>query len=420
MDNPWRSLRELPRPLHVLAAATLINRAGSMVVVLLALYLTRGAGLSAEFAGVVISLYGATALVASPVVGKLCDRFGASRVAPTLLLLSGVTMLLFPWVRSPAAIVAATVVLSAFTDGFRPAVATLIGEIAPPDKRRMAFALNRLAANLGMSMGPAVGGLLATIWFPAVFIVDGITSMAAGAVMLLALRVEPRRRATARSTAREERDAPRRRAFTDPAMLYFLAAHLGLVLVFFQFIATLPLYMVQDLGLSEADYGLVFTVNTVLILALEVPLTAAITRWSARRVLTLGALLTAVGFGATGLATGFWTLMATVVVWTFGEMIGAPAASAYVADIAPPKRTGEYMGLFNMVFSAGFSLAPLGGVLLLERWGGSVLWTVVLLSGLISAGMLLFLRSPPGARPTEHDDAPDVDAPPPSSQPLGP
>jgi MFS family permease len=372
---------------------------------------------------VVVSVYGATALAVSPAVGRLCDHFGARRVAATLLVLSGVAMLLFPLVRSPAGIVVATVVLSAFTDGFRPAAMTLIGELAPPDQRRLAFALQRLAANLGMSVGPAVGGLLATIWFPAVFILDGLTSLMAAAVLLFVLRVPHGRPHADRGTgARAEAAAEghRRRAFTDPAMIYFLAAHLGLALVFFQFIATLPLYMVQNLGLSEAVFGLVFTVNTVLILALEVPLTAATRRWTARRTLALGALLTAVGFGATGLATGLWTMMATVVVWTFGEMIGAPAASAYVADIAPPARSGEYMGLHNMVFGAGFTLAPLGGVMLLEQFGGRVLWAVVLICGLISAGMLAFVRTPRRQQPGECGAPPNDDSPAPTSQPLIP
>lgn len=415
MANPWRSLRGLPRPLYILAAATLVNRAGTMAVLLLALYVTRGAGQSPEFAGLVVSLYGATALAVCPLVGRLCDRFGSWRVACTLLLLSSLVMLLFPLVRAPAFIVVATVLLSAFTDGFRPAVMTLIGEIAPPEQRRLAFALQRLASNLGMSFGPAVGGLLASFWFPAVFIVDGVTSLVAALVMLFALRVPRRQRAAEAEpcdgVAANGHLGRARRAFTDPVLLYFLAAHVGLVLVFFQFIATLPLYMVRDLGLSEAAFGLVFTVNTVLILAFEVPLTAALRRWSPRRALALGALLTAVGFGATGLATGLWTMMATVVVWTFGEMIGAPAASAYVADIAPPERSGEYMGLFNMVYSAGFTLAPLGGVLLLERCGGAVLWTVALACGVVSAILLGFVRSPPVLHLVTHGDTPH--APPP-------
>ncbi len=417
--NPWRSLRGLPRPLYVLAAALLINRAGSMVVVLLALYLTRGLGMSPEFAGAVVTVYGAGSFVVSPVAGRLCDRHGASRVATTMLALSGVVLLLFPLASSPPAIIAAAIVLSLVTEGFRPAVLTLVSELAAPDQRKTAFALIRLAANLGMSVGPLLGGVLASLWFPAIFLVDGITSLLAAGVLLVALHRRDKGDAQAdeAGSAAPAPPQPTRRAFTDPAMLYFLAAMLGNVLVFFQFAAALPLYLVSYLDLSERTFGLVFTVNTALILAIEVPLNAAMARWPARWSLALGALLVAVGFAATGLATGFWTVMATVVVWTFGEMIMFPSASAHVADIAPEKRTGEYMGLYNMLFGLGFTVGPGVGVLVLERSGAGTLWTAVFAFGSLSAVMLMFVRSPPAPADIAGDEGED-DGPPPSSRPL--
>jgi len=415
--NPWRSLRGLPRPLYVLAASLFINRVGSMVVVLLALYLTRGLQMSAEFAGAVVTIYGAGSFVISPVAGRLCDRYGASRVATAMLSASAVVLLLFPLVSSPAAIIAAAVVLSLVTEGFRPATLTLVSELAPPDQRKTAFALVRLAANLGMSVGPLLGGILAEWWFPAIFIVDGITSLAAALVLLLALdhrRSEDGPASTGSPASTPP--LPTRRAFTDPALLFFLAAMIGNVLVFFQFAAALPLYLVSHLGLTERTYGLIFTVNTILILFIEVPLNAAMERWQARWSMALGAALVALGLAATGLATGFWTVMATVVVWTFGEMIMFPSASAHVADIAPTKRAGEYMGLYNMMFGLGFTVAPGLGVVVLERLGAGTLWTGVLGFGLLSAVLLAFVRSPTA---TKSAPSPEPDGgPPPSSRPL--
>ncbi|MBW2459245.1 MAG: MFS transporter [Deltaproteobacteria bacterium] len=417
--NPWRSLGGLPKPLYVLAAALLINRAGSMVIVLLAMYLTRGMGMSAELAGAVVTIYGAGSLCVSPVAGRLCDRYGASRVATTMLTLSGVVLLLFPLATTPPAIITAAIALSLVTEGFRPAVLTLVSELAPPDQRKTAFALIRLAANLGMSVGPLLGGILASWWFPAIFLVDGITSLIGALVLLLALDRRRKGDAPAEQTGSPASvpPLPTRRAFTDPAMLFFLFAMLGNVLVFFQFTAALPLYLVSYLGLSERTYGLVFTVNTALILALEVPLNVAMARWPARWSLALGAALVALGFAATGLATGFWTVMATVVVWTFGEMIMFPSASAHVADIAPAKRAGEYMGLYNMLFGLGFTVAPGLGVLVLERMGASTLWTAVLGFGLLSAVLLAFVnRAEAPLEPATKDEVDDE--PPPSSRPL--
>ncbi len=419
MVNPWRSLRGLPRPLYVLAAAMLINRAGSMVIVMLALYLTRGLGMSPEFAGAVVTIYGAGSFFVSPVAGRLCDRYGAARVAKTMLTLSGVVLLLFPLVSTPAAIITATIALSLVTEGFRPAVLTLVSELTPRDQFKTAFALIRLAANLGMSVGPLLGGLLASWWFPAIFLVDGITSLVAALVLVLALDRHRKSDAPPEEVRPSPSIPPRptRRAFTDPAMLLFLAAMIGNVLVFFQFSAALPLYLVSHLGQTERTFGLVFTVNTALILTLEIPLNAAMARWPARWSLGLGAGLVAIGFAATGLATGFWTVMATVVLWSFGEMIMFPSASAHVADIAPAKRTGEYMGLYNMMFGLGFTVAPGLGVLVLERMGAGTLWTGVLAVGLLSAVLLAFVKPAKAAAKAAAGSAGDEE-PPPSGRPL--
>ena len=153
------------------------------------------------------------------------------------------------------------------------------------------------------------------------------------------------------------------RAFRNRRMLYFLAALIPVQLVFFQFTSTLPLFLVRYLHFPESVYGTIFTVNTLLIVALEVPLNAAMEHWTHRQTLMLGAFLYAVGFGSYALV-GIMPLgqtagvFAAVVIWTFGEMILMPGSSAYAAEIAPPERRGEYMGLYTMSLHVAFAVGP--------------------------------------------------------------
>jgi MFS family permease len=171
-------------------------------------------------------------------------------------------------------------------------------------------------------------------------------------------------------------------------MLYFLAAMIPAQLVFFQLTSSLPLFLVRNLRLPESLYGTVFTLNTLLIVALEVPLNTAMAHWSHRRTLTLGALLYAIGFGSFAFVTRPAHIFAAVIIWTFGEMILLPGSSAYAAEIAPPGRRGEYMGLYTMSFSIAFSLGPFLGAELLQRWGPHGLWGTAFVSGCISALMM--------------------------------
>ncbi len=185
----------------------------------------------------------------------------------------------------------------------------------------------------------------------------------------------------------------------DRKFLFFLGALLLTGAVFFQHEGALPLFLVEDLGLSTAFYGLLFTINTLMIVFMEVPLNAATADWPHRRALALGSFLFAAGSGAFVFATGPVAIIAGMVIWTFGEMMLFPQASAYVADIAPPHRRGEYMGAYSLSFSLAFAVAPWAGTAVFAEFGAVVLWTAVFAVGCISAMMMLQVGtdSPTGA-----------------------
>ncbi|MEW6758591.1 MAG: MFS transporter [Acidobacteriota bacterium] len=389
--NPWSSLKGLPREIWVLCATTLTNRVGTMVLPFLVLYLTRALGLSPGRAGFVVTVYGLVAMVTGPLAGRLSDRVGALRVMKTSLLLSGLVLIAFPLARSYGAVLLAAAVLALVNEAYRPAGLSTLTALTAPHQRRPAFALNRLAVNLGMSVGPAAGGILAGISFTALFWVDGITSFLAAAVLILS----PWRSAAGRpapSLRPGQEVARTRHPLRDGRYLLFLAAFLPSLLVFFQLESTYPLHLVGVLGLPPAAFGFLLTLNTALILLFEVPLNAAMAAWPYNRALPAGALLCAAGFGSTALATGPLTAAAGVALWTFGEMILLPGTSACAADMAPESRRGEYMGLYVMTFSLALATAPWAGAVVLERLGPGVLWSAAAGLGLLSAVLLAFLR----------------------------
>jgi MFS family permease len=105
-------------------------------------------------------------------------------------------------------------------------------------------------------------------------------------------------------------------------------------------------------------------------------------------------------------ARDFWSLAATVVVWTLGEMLFFPASAAYATDIAPDARRGEYSGLYTMIFSVAFAIGPWAGTVVIERFGARMLWGATFLLGLIAAAM--FVRLP---EPRHHAEAPEQTLP---------
>jgi len=396
--NPWSDLAGLPRDSWLLALATLVNRAGTMVLPFLALYLTQDLHFSAGQAGAVLAVYGVVSLTVSPIAGRFADRFGHQRILIGSLLLGGLGFWALPLLHTLPAVMAGMVVLSAVNESMRPATLALVGDLAPAALRRQAFALNRLAINLGMSVGPAAGGLLAARSFGTLFWVDGATSIAAG-VVLLAYPLRPRH-VEAVSAA-----PVRFSAIGDPRLRYVILCVLPVVLVFFQHGAAMSVWMVQGLGFSTRDYGFLFTVNTLLIVLLEVRLNGLTSHWPPGRALAVGAALVGVGFGALAFSTPYWAIVMTVVVWTFGEMILFPANAAYVSELAPRNRRGEYMGFYSMTFGLGFALGPWAGLATYQSLGPTALWLGCLGTGLLSSVLLGRIRSEaPAAVPSPVPD----------------
>ena len=389
-------MKGLSRDLWVIYTATLINRAGTMVLPFLALYLTTQLHEDAATAGLILTFYGIGALVTAPFIGKLSDKIGSLTVMKFSLFFSGVILIFYPLITGYPLLLAVTLLWSIINEAFRPAVMSLISYIAPADKRRTAFAMNRLVINLGMSIGPVAAGFLAQLNFSIIFYVDAATAIAAALFLIFyPIRHKIDREEIEREV--EKLQSHRGTVLKDLRFLFFLLAMTPATMVIFQHLGVLPLYLVKDLHFQTSTFGMLTAVNTVLIIFVEVPLNTAMNSWSEKKSLALGALLIGIGFGATAFVSSVIPLIITIVIWTFGEMILFPASSSFAAEISPPNRRGEYMGYFQMSFSLAFTLGPWLGTLIYDSLGGKEVWFAAFIVSMLSAAALLLIPSKPAA-----------------------
>lgn len=381
--NPWQGLKGLPRAMWVLALSTLVNRLGTMVMFFLALWLVQARGWTPARAALGMALYGAGALVASPFSGWVADRWGHRRTLAWSLALSAGLLLLFPLVQAPALLLPLIAIWSAATQAYWPASMALITDLVPATDRKQAFVLHRLASNLGIAVGPALGGFIAHYSYNALFWIDAATTFL-GVAVLLAWVVQP--------AAPPPPEQPSVSGWRDRRLLYLLAALLPATAVFTQIHGVFPLYVCRDLGHDTRTYGLLFTLNTLLILVAEVALNQRLAHWRHGRQLALGALLFGLGFGA---LAGFRTLpllVVSTVIWTIGEMVFLPASSDAVATMAPADRRGQYLGLYSLTWTLAMTLGPWLGLLVYGRFGAGWLWAGCGLLGGVSALLALEVR----------------------------
>lgn len=364
--NPWRGLTGLRGEIWFLCGATLVNRMGTMALPFLVLYLTQGMHWRPEEAGFALFLYGTGALAAAPASGRMADTLGHLLTMRASLWGSGALMFLIPLVKGHLILFLLAFLWGALTQAFSPSVLALLASLSAPDQRKAVFSLQRLSVNLGMGMGPALGGVLAHHSYRWVFVVDGVTTMAA-AILLGRYPITPCDRPF-------PVPGPSRRAWKDPRLARLLLGFLPVLLVFTQIQGVLPLWVVRDLGLGNPFFGLLFTVNTLAIVSLEVPLNLRMAAWKSGPQMLLGSCFYAVGFGLTNWATSRSGMVAVVLIWTFGEMILLPAVSDAVVSLAPHDRRGEYLGLHAATFAAAFTLGPWLGVLAYARLGPPWVW----------------------------------------------
>lgn len=316
---------------------------------------------------------------------------------------SAASVLLLSQVAELPAIVALTCAAGAFGEMYRPASSALMADLIPPEDRVVAFALYRLAINLGFTIGPATAGFLAQRSYVWLFVGDAVTSAVYGVAALVAL---PEGVRSQRSD--EVRGEALRSVLRDRRFLLFLMATVAASLVYFQAQSTFPLH-VRAAGLSDATYGALISLNGLICVVLELPLTSVTRRLPAWLPMTAGSVLVAIGFAATAGADTRLLLGATVAVWTLGEIVNAPVASAFVADVAPAHLRGRYGSVWGLAFSLSLIVAPIAGGALYE-FGPTLLWRACGVVGLISAA-LVYAAARGRPRPVPAWTAPAVETP---------
>jgi len=363
----------LTRPVWLLSLATLINRSGTMVLPFLALFLTEKRGFTTAQAGQTLALYGLGAMGASYLGGWLCDRVDPLKVMKLSLALTGLCFLALGHLEGRLAISAMMVVLSFVGEIFRPANLAALAAASDPGERGRSFALMRLAVNIGMTLGPTVGGFLALRDYGWLFVADGTTCLLAAGMLHLTFpgtKLLPAVPRTAEARVKAAAASPWR----DLVAVGIFGLMFLLNTVTFQLNGTFPLALRDLYGFSEARIGLALAVNTILIVLFEMVLVHSLTSRDPLKVSGVGAFLFCAGLGLLPLGRGFGFVAFTVMVWTVGEMLVFPIVSSAVADRAPEESRGAYMGMLNLSFATAFVVAPLVGTWVYEKLGPETLW----------------------------------------------
>lgn len=386
------SYRGLSKEIWLLSLITFINRAGTMVIPFLSLYLTSSLDFSLAQVGWIMTSFGVGSILGAWLGGKLTDKIGYYPVMLWSLITAGIAFILIQLISTFLVFCLGVFFLTLFADMFRPAMYVSVSAYSKEENYTRSTTLIRLAINLGFSMGPAIGGfIIASSGYSWLFWADGATCLAAAALFFMLFSPKDGKK----SKAKHVDNASIRSPYSDIPYMIFLVVIFLTAVIFLQLFGTVPLYYKTIHGLSESMIGWLIASNGMVIFALEMPLINYLEKrkHSKVKIIWFGTLLFGLGFWIFNLSTWGGILIISMLLLTVGEMLVFPFANSFAMERSKGGNPGQYMALFPIAFSAAHIMGPNMGMQLIENFGYTFTWNIMMAIALLALGLcyLLFL-----------------------------
>lgn len=367
----------IPRRVWLLATVLLINRSGAMVIPFLTIYLTSRLGFSLEQAGLIVTVYGSGAIAGAWLGGKLSDTIGFAPVQFWSLVMNGLLFMLLGQMRSFPQVIAVMFVTGLFAEAFRPANSAAVAYYSDTASRIRSYSLLRLASNLGFSVGPAIGGLLATVSYHLLFWTDGFTCIAAA--ILLRVFLKPVHGTGGKSMVAEKPLHDGVSAYNDKVFLFFILLVTMFAICLFQLFNIVPVYLKEKVRMTEALIGIVMSVNGILIALIEMVLVYKLeNRRPDVAYMSIGSLLLGAAYLSFNLLPPvFAVAFVYIVLFTAGEMLSMPFMNNFWIYRSKAHNRGQYAALYTIAYCVATIAAPTLGAFVVERAGFANWWFIV-------------------------------------------
>lgn len=373
-------LRAFPRPVWILFVGVFLNKFGTFVLPFLAIYLTRR-GFSNTDAGIALGAYGLGRIAAAILGGHLADAIGRRNTIVLSMVMTAVSMVLLSQADSLAAIAALTALASLTGEMYVPACTAMLTDLTTPQQRVTAFSVYRMSFNAGWAFGPATAAFIADYSFTWLFFGDAITSVL---FAFIAWRWLPR----GGNATKEAGWMDALKVLHDDGRFVRVAiATLFIGICIHQMVSTYGLH-VHALGFSDKTYGMLLSLNGVLVLFCELFVTRWTSRFPAPVMMALGYVFIGCALTLNIVVHSLPALMLGMALFTLGEMTFAPVAVAHVSKLAPANMRGRYMGGWAVFNSLAMFLAPNLGMAIYARQP-AVLWMLCGVCGLAAAMAIL-------------------------------
>ncbi len=352
--------QRLPTPLLFVYAGTTVNFAGAFVFPLITLYLKSERGLSVDVIGWVLAI-GALGLLSGNLVGGwLVDRWSRRRTLLAALLINAAGFLCLSLAFETPWAYAALLFFGYLGSGmYGPAASTIIADLTTGEDRAFAYTVNYVCINLGIALGPLVGGFLAEISFDWIFYGDVSSSLLCAALILLGV---PETRRVSAPVQDPDAKPIRSRCgiwLQHRLVLAFSLASLLLIAPLMGLEFAVPLLIEESFAATRRWVGIVYTINAACILALSFPIERHLRGRRETSALVVAALLWCAGLVIIVVGFSLATLLVGTAVWTLGEIVASLVLPTFISRNVPEEVKGRFLSLVDAMRSLAKVICPL-------------------------------------------------------------
>jgi len=371
-----RSYNEYPGTFKVLVLATFIDRMGFFLLFpFFALYMTARFNVVPTQVGLLFTIFSAGNIIGGIMGGALADKYGRRAMILVGLIGSGVSSILMGLIDDLNIFYIIAAFMGLIGNFGGPARQAMVADLLPPEKQAEGFGILRVAVNLSATVGPILGGFIATQSYLFLFIADAVSSLITGIIVFFVIpETKPEKKEGEAEETLVKSVIGYKEVLKDWRYMLFLSVSAITVIVYMQMAATLSLFLDKVYKFPLQSFGFLLSMNALMVVVFQFWITGKMSKYSPMKVMAVGTLFYMVGFGMYGFVSEPYLFFIAMAIITIGEMIEMPIGLTSAALFAPEDKRGRYMAMFGFHWAIPNLFAILLAGLVWDSIGPNWVW----------------------------------------------
>ncbi len=377
------SYKEYPNPFKVLVLSTFIDRLGFFLMFpFFALYMTARFNVVPTQVGLLFTIFSAGNIIGGIMGGALADKYGRRAMILVGLLASGASSIFMGLVDDLNLFYILAAFMGLLGNFGGPARQAMVADLLPKEKQAEGFGILRVAVNLSATVGPILGGFIATQSYLFLFIADAVSSLITGIIVFFVIpETKPEKKEGEVEDTIVKSVIGYKEVLKDWRYVLFLSVSALTVIVYMQMNATLSLFLNDVHKFPLQSFGFLLSMNALMVVVFQFWITGKMSKYSPMKVMAVGTLFYMVGFGMYGFISEPYLYFIAMAIITIGEMIEMPIGQTTAAFFAPEDKRGRYMAVFGFHWAIPNLFAVLLAGIVWDHIGPNWVWY---LSGILS------------------------------------